>query len=130
MKKLNLFFAGILILSVANVNGQVFFGGNIGLTTSGGSTSLNGTSTDKTSTTSFTFSPMVGYFLSDNLAVGGQINFSSSTVKIPGNPEETEVLNTYFGTEEKNTLSNFSFGAGVNNIVTTGAITIGAIIKL
>ena len=216
MKKLSFIFAGILLLSVANASGQVFFGGNIGLTSSGGSTSFGGTSTDKTSITSFTFSPMVGYFLTDRLAVGGEINFSSNTVKSPGIPATTEVTNTFgltpgiryyavkinkfsifgqgyigiswgtdntttggntvdgpttttfefgfmpcisydvtnkisleaninllnlsysynvhkqtiMGTEDKNTTSNFSFGAGVDNIVTTGAITIGAIIKL
>jgi len=220
MKSLILICASILLLSVATANGQVFFGGNIGFNYNGGSNSVGGTSTDQTSTTIFTFSPMGGYFLSDKFAIGAQINISTNKVNIPGDgyvatsttnletsyglspfiryyaltinkfsifgqgyialslgsnssttggvktdgPSSTEfgfgiipgisfdltskisleatinLLNlgytynvsslTTNGIENKNSTSNFYFGAGVNNIVNTGDIMIGAIIKL
>jgi hypothetical protein len=216
MKRLKLIFAGIFLLSVTIVNGQVFIGGNLGFSSTGGSNSVGGTSTDNPTTTLFTFSPMGGYFLSDKLAVGGYINFSSKNEKFPGNPESTLVTNTFGlqpfiryyalrinkfsifgqgyigyywssekstpidnnvvgptttlfmfgiipgisfdltnnisleasinllnlsysyyvekvtsdGTENKTVSSNFSFGAGVDNIETSGTVSIGAIFKL
>jgi opacity protein-like surface antigen len=76
------------------LNGQVFIGGNFGLNTSGGSFD-NGTITvDKTSSVSFSILPMVGIFLSENVAVGASVNLSLSRTKFPGTPE---TINTSSG---------------------------------
>lgn len=77
MKKV-LISAVALVAFAMTANAQLFFGGQLGLSTSGGTsewTSGNTTTkTDNLKTTSFTFAPQVGFFLSESFAVGGYLN--------------------------------------------------------
>ena len=67
-----------LVAFAMTANAQLFFGGQLGLSTSGGTSEwTNGNTTTKTDnlkTTSFTFAPQVGFFLSESFAVGGYLN--------------------------------------------------------
>ncbi len=69
-----------MITFALTANAQVFLGGQLGLSTSGGSNEWSNGSTkittDDLKTTTFTFAPQVGFFLSDNFAVGGYLNFA------------------------------------------------------
>ena len=60
---------------------------NFGLNTSGGSFDNGNITTDKPSSVSFNISPMVGKFLSENVAVGALINFTLSRTNNNGTPE-------------------------------------------
>ncbi|GAA3764628.1 outer membrane beta-barrel protein [Flavobacterium ginsengiterrae] len=94
MKKI-LVMAALAICSFANAQkGTILVGGNIGYTSEKSEYRF---SEDKTST--FTFSPKVGYQFNDNWTVGGEFAVSSS------NDETTA------GIEEKN--NNFKLGAFV-----------------
>ncbi len=77
MKKV-LISAVALVAFAMTANAQLFFGGQLGLSTSGGTsewTKGNTTiKTDNLKTTSFTFAPQVGFFLSESFAVGGYLN--------------------------------------------------------
>lgn len=203
----------IVIFSIihGNLSAQFFVTGNFGLNTSGGSSDNGTVKTDKPSKLSFTFSPMVGKFISQKIGIGIGFNFSLSNTKTTGttvtidkssafglcpfirykvltlnkflvfsqanigfsysNPtttmvgttaDETKTTNLYFNVvpgiaynlnkkisfqtfinvlnfgyyltttklnSEKETTSSFGLGAGLNNIVTIGNITIGAIYK-
>ncbi len=211
MKTIRLVISGVFTFIFFNLNAQVFLGGNLGLSTSGGSTDNGGAKTDKPTSTSFNISPMIGKFFSENWAAGASLNFSLSSTKTPGNPETvntstglgiTPFLRYYavrfdkfsifgqgnigfsyagsktkvggisadgpkttslflnivpglsydVGTKlslettinifnlgfsdtmvksgsNKNTTTSFGIGAGLNNIVTVGAISIGAIYR-
>lgn len=69
-----------LVAFAMTANAQLFLGGQLGLTTQGGSNETVAgtikTTTDDLKTTTFTFAPQVGFFLSDNFAVGGYLNFA------------------------------------------------------
>ncbi len=66
--------------------GTMMLGGGIGFSSSGGSTETTGATPaaanvkiDAPAVSSFTISPTFGYFMSENMAVGGSINFGSSS---------------------------------------------------
>ena len=213
MKLLTSFIAIFFVLSFEVANGQLFVGGSVGFNTSGGSTETNGVTVDHQTNTNFSFSPSVGYFLTDKFAVGGSLSLLTNRVVTPGNTETVDVQRTFgispfvryyayrlnkfsiFGTGylglgwntqksttgpitttdptttmfrfgvtpsvsydltdkisleaginllsmgynyntskasngDRSSSSNFYFGAGVNNLFTTGSVVIGAIIKL
>jgi outer membrane protein len=209
----------LLIASVilsAGINAQqVFVGGNISFSTSGGSNKVGSTTTDKPSSTDFSFSPKIGAFVSEKFAVGMDFDFTTSKDVFPGTPETVNKAHSFGigpfiryyavsfgkfsvfgqaqagidlsssksttggttndgpkvtslgiaifpglaydlnekisletsinllsiaygystskqdigGTENVSKTSGFSFGAGTDNIVNTGAITVGAIIR-
>ncbi len=77
----------IFVLFPFILNAQVFLGGNFGLNMSGGNIDNGTITTDKPTTVSFNISPMVGKFLSENVAVGALINFSFSQNNNNGTPE-------------------------------------------
>jgi hypothetical protein len=86
-------FAYVLLfsfISVVSVQAQYFAGGSFNLSTTGGNIETGNTTTDKQSTASFEIKPEVGYFLSEDLAVGLGVGFSSSRTKTPGDPEVIE----------------------------------------
>jgi outer membrane protein len=68
--------------------GTMMLGGGIGFSSSGGTTETTGatgaaavlnTSITAPATSSFSISPTFGYFMSENMAVGGSLNFGSTT---------------------------------------------------
>jgi hypothetical protein len=85
MKKL-LFLVLFTCVTSVVINAQLAVGGSFSFSTTGGST--NGT--DKSSTTTFSFMPIGGYFVSEDLLVGAQLNFSIDRVKTPGTTEIIE----------------------------------------
>lgn len=64
--------------------GKIFLGGDVGIFSSSQKYKFDGTVTDEQQTTSFTFLPKAGYFLSEKLAVGIQTGISSIISKYPG----------------------------------------------
>ncbi|KAA5823650.1 porin family protein [Algibacter amylolyticus] len=101
MKKL-LIIAAVAVFGLSNVNaqddakaygfneGDVFLEGNIGFS------STNDKNFDE-KTNSFTIAPKVGFFLNEDLAIGGQLTFNSFKEEVSGT----------------DTVDNSTFGAGV-----------------
>jgi outer membrane protein len=87
MKTNKIILIVIFVLFPFILNAQVFLGGNFGLNMSGGNLDNGNIKTDKPSTVSFNISPMVGKFLSENVAVGALIDFSFSQTNNNGAPE-------------------------------------------
>lgn len=100
---------------------SVFGQGNIGLSFSGSSTKVGGTSTDGPTTTNIYLNVMPGlaYDVNDKLSLETSLNILSFG---------------YYNTTVKNgsvkdKTSSFNFGAGLSNVVSVGNLTIGAIYK-
>ncbi len=205
-------FTSLLLLFSTGIFAQLFVGGNLGFSTTGGKIENGNSSIDKTTQTNFSVTPKVGIFLSEKVAIGAMLDFSIQGEKTPGNPEEIDRTTTFgiapfaryyaftfnklsvfaegslgfFYGVEKNKVgsttttgpktttlglsahpgisykltdnielnaiiggfnfnlsrvsvknnnttdvtNNFGFGANLDNIATTGLITIGAIVKL
>jgi opacity protein-like surface antigen len=86
MKKL--IFAGVFFLAAFSLkaqtsSGDLFVGGGFQFTTSGGEVTNGATTTQKANTFSLGFTPKVGYFVSDKLAVGAGIGYVSSRTTQP-----------------------------------------------
>jgi hypothetical protein len=100
---------------------SVFGQGNIGLSFSGSTVKVGDTSTEGPKTTSFHINafPGLAYNVSDKLSLETTLNILSF-----GYYNSTEKDGDF-----KDITSTFNIGAGLNNLVTVGAITIGAIYK-
>lgn len=83
MKRIPVVILLLTIVSSCYLNAQLFTGGSIGLSTSGGKQDYGAGEQDKTSYMNLDFSPMVGYFLSDNLAAGLKIQLSMDKTTTP-----------------------------------------------
>ena len=94
MKKL-FYLLAITLVTTSAMNAQFFAGGGFSLSTSGGSTDNAGTTTDKTKTTSFSFSPMGGYIVSEKIYAGAYLNLGIGTSKTTA--PETKTTTTSFG---------------------------------
>ena len=81
-------------------NGNFIFGSTFGLSTAKSKITLDKgegeTETDSPSSTQFNFSPLVGYFVMDNFAVGIHMEYTSSEVKEP-NLDRTTDSDLLFG---------------------------------
>lgn len=79
MKKL------LLVLAIAamatTTNAQLWFGGSISFTHSGGVEKSKNSDVDKPSTNAFTLAPTVGFDLNDKLAVGGKLTLGTASTK-------------------------------------------------
>ena len=81
MKKIILTVAAVFALTFANAQdkkestGEGFSNGDLYLT---GTAGFSSTKTGDAKVDGFTLAPGVGYFIADNLAIEGQLNFSSS----------------------------------------------------
>ena len=76
---------------------QLYVGGNLGFNTLSTSSTVGTTTTKGGSSSSLTLSPEVGYFLSDNLAVGVGVSFNSNSITTPITSTTSSVsLNTTF----------------------------------
>jgi hypothetical protein len=98
MKKLILLFALVGGISYANAqigSGSLMIGGGLNFNTSSSETTNGGTTVDGPTTTSFGISPRVGYFFTDNLAVGLELGYNSTSTKItPATPPPDEIKST------------------------------------
>lgn len=104
---------------------SIFGQGHLGLSLGSQKTKSGNTTTKgpKTTTVSLGIFPGVAYDVSDNLSLEIQINalnlgYSLQTVKNDNTDPKT-----------KDVTSSFNFGAGLNNIVNTGSISVGAIYR-
>jgi len=96
MKKI--FLSVLAIAAMATTaNAQLWFGGSIGLSHEGGVTKTKEADTDKPSNNTFSFSPMVGFDLNEKLAVGGRIDFVSSSRKQTVGDTDTKSSTSTFG---------------------------------
>jgi len=88
-------------------------------------TKVGGTETDgpKTTTIGFGVWPGIAFDVSDHVALEAHVNLFSFAFSV-----ETEKLETEFVTS-KETTRNFNFGVNADNIITTGAVSVGAIYK-
>jgi opacity protein-like surface antigen len=95
MKKSFLSIVFLVIIAPCFINAQFFTGGNIGLSTTGGTQDYGNGSQDKTSYLSLDFGPMAGYFLSDKMAAGARIIVSLDKITTPPtSPGGDEMVNT------------------------------------
>ncbi|TWI08078.1 outer membrane protein, partial [Flavobacterium cauense R2A-7] len=117
MKKIILSVAAVFAFGFANAQeevkeakgfgfskGNIMVEGNLGFSTGKSTDSFGGTDTEETKTSSFNFNPKAGYFLTDKIAVGVELNLAS------GKTEVTDMTVTPNVTNEGKTNS---FGAGV-----------------
>lgn len=81
MKKLTitLAFVSFTLLSSA----QLFVGGNLSLSTSGGETTTGNTTTDDTKYTNISIAPTAGLYITEQIAIGGSLRISGSKSKDP-----------------------------------------------
>ena len=88
-------------------------------------TKVGSTETDgpKTTTISFGVIPGIAFDVNDHVALEAQINLLSFAFSV-----ETEKFESEF-TTSKETTRNFDFGVNMDNILTTGAISVGGIFK-
>lgn len=87
IKKIALFAVAALLAVGANAQiekGKIYVGGktNLSFTSATVTPEYDGTAGDKTKTQSFEFSPAVGYFIMDGLAVGLDLSFSTEKEKV------------------------------------------------
>ena len=92
MKRLTLAFIGCFLLSLGIAKAQFFLGGSMSLNNSGGNNQAGSTKVDKNKITSFGFYPWAGYFLSDQFAVGAELDLSLSKTKVPATQATQEVI--------------------------------------
>ncbi|ESU19662.1 hypothetical protein FCR2A7T_18230 [Flavobacterium cauense R2A-7] len=117
MKKIILSVAAVFAFGFANAQeevkeakgfgfskGNIMVEGNLGFSTGKSTDSFGGTDMEETKTSSFNFNPKAGYFLTDKIAVGVELNLAS------GKTEVTDMTVTPNVTNEGKTNS---FGAGV-----------------
>jgi hypothetical protein len=106
MRKVGYFILAALISLGLQLEAQVTSGGNfiigstLGLSTAKSKITLDSgegnIETDSPSSSQFSFSPMVGYFIVENLAVGIHMDYTSSEVKEP-NLDRTTDSDLLFG---------------------------------
>ena len=103
MKKTFLVLAltmGVSLVSFAQVGaGKMFAGGGLGIGSYGSKSIAGGTTTEGPKTLNLSISPSVGYFVSDNIAVGLAITFNNSTTKVDlgAGVGESKTVNNSFG---------------------------------
>jgi len=85
MKTIRLIAIVLFTFLSFNLNAQVFVGGNLGFSTSGGSHDDGTIKTDNSTTTNFFISPKIGNFLSEKVAAGVMLNFAYGKSTIPEN---------------------------------------------
>ncbi|HRN92814.1 MAG TPA: outer membrane beta-barrel protein [Ferruginibacter sp.] len=96
MKKLLLMLPILAITGIASAQtegfskGSIFASGNVGF-----SSQKEPAGTDDDKTTSFTFNPRIGYFITSNIALGVNLGISSS--KFTDNDSEDKYTMTTFG---------------------------------
>ncbi|MCA4900668.1 MAG: autotransporter domain-containing protein [Bacteroidota bacterium] len=86
MKKI-IFFAFVLISTASFAQfskGSILLGGSVSADFTTNKTIAGSTTTTNSSTNSFSISPNVGYFVIDNLAVGGALQFNTTSTKDDG----------------------------------------------
>ena len=86
MKKSTLFLFAFFLFGSTVVKSQMFIGGNISLSTSGGTNLTESETTDLTSYTDLEFGPKIGFFTSDKFALGIEL--------IVGTDRERDVITT------------------------------------
>ncbi len=108
MKKIILSAAALFIFGFASAqdaatstggkgyaNGDVFISGSVG---------INSNETGEVSNSTFNIMPKVGFFVSENIAIGGQLGYSSATANI----YDADLLE--FGEEKNSTFLVGAFG--------------------
>ena len=88
------------VVSVAMIltcNAQLFVGGGLGLDLTGGKTKLGGNSYDHPSEAFFSFTPKVGFYLIDDLAIGTKIGLGIYSEKYtpPGSGSQEQKTNGF-----------------------------------
>jgi hypothetical protein len=99
MKKL--FYLSIVFAFIANMSfSQTFIGGSLSYSSSSSSQKIGTTTTDGNTYSNFELSPSVGYYLSDDFALGAELMLS---VDVTTNPNGTNG-------EDKNTTTIYGIG--------------------
>lgn len=87
-------FALILLFIASGAFAQIFVGGSVGFSLTGGKIENGNTSVDKPTQTYFSLAPKAGMFLSEKLAIGATLGYSIQSEKTPGTPEEIDRTST------------------------------------
>jgi hypothetical protein len=100
---------------------SVFCQGNLGVNLSFISDNVGGTETNNPKTTQIYLNcfPGISYDISDRISLETSLNFAKLGMSYDITKNGTSTFTNY----------NFGFGGALNNIITPGAVTIGAIIK-
>lgn len=94
MRLYRLFLVALFSIFYICSNAQIFVGGGLGLSTSGGAVNNGNVTTNKTSTMSFGFSPKIGKFFNEKVVAGVGLDLTFSRTKNPGN---VDVITTSSG---------------------------------
>jgi len=101
--------------------GRMLVGGGLDFSTMKNKSKVGGTTRENYTTTSFSLVPRFGYFVIDNLAVGGALNVNTTTKKYEGSDDkETDNELTlspfvrYYLPQNIFFEGNFGFGTGKN----------------
>lgn len=94
MKKIALLMVMVLTSFVAS-NAQLFVGGGFGFDGESGSYDYNGNKGDTPSEVSFSFSPQVGFMLSDDFGVGAYLSFGLTRENDKGDPETIDKSSSF-----------------------------------
>lgn len=86
MKKVFLTVIATALIAVS-ASAQMFVGGSLNFGTTSSSSKAGGTSVDGTSSYNFGLSPMIGYYLNDDMAIGAEIGFGVQGTNDNQNPE-------------------------------------------
>ncbi|MDN4164070.1 outer membrane beta-barrel protein [Cytophagales bacterium LB-30] len=101
MKKVILGIAlamGVSLSTFAQIGaGKMFAGGGLGISTSSDKNITDGTTTEGPKNFDLAINPSFGYFVSDNLAIGLGISFTSSSSKFDAGAGEIKNSNNLFG---------------------------------
>lgn len=73
----------VAVLTAGYAQAQVFVGGGLGVDFTGGKVKNGGTSVDLPSGFAFSFTPKVGYYVSDDFAIGLEVGLLTGTIKVP-----------------------------------------------
>ena len=87
----------VLFLAGLELNAQVFVGGGLGIYSSSISTTTGSITNNGPSTLDYNFSPEVGFFIQDNLALGLRLSIFNQTTKtnVNQNRDDTHVTNSW-----------------------------------
>jgi outer membrane protein len=94
MKSLHIILSAVFIVIFTNLNGQYFTGGSFSILGTGDKTESGSSTVAKSSSFGLAFSPSIGKFLSDKMALGLELDLGTSRNTSGVNQETTNINNT------------------------------------
>ncbi|MEX0719234.1 MAG: outer membrane beta-barrel protein [Balneolaceae bacterium] len=96
LKRLSLLlFVSLFLVQVSEAQ-QLFVSGSLNLTSSSSEQTVGGTTDEGPTTSTFGLNPKVGYYVSEDLAIGAGIGFNRNKTTTPGNPETVRTGSNFY----------------------------------